>query len=504
MTMSLPKPRMPVPLKITRPGALASTGWPSLPAIAMPLLRRIVERRRRSCRCTGHAQSTSSGPRAAVAASALGRALRRAAARLRARRRGFGLRELRERLVRIRHAHALGSLTTRAGGAAAARRDGGAAGPVPSGFACDGAAGRLQRRRDHCRSAGARHAQLLADAHRAGIVDPVPDRELAVVEAVLERDAVQRIAGLDGIDVGRASSARARAWRAGAASRPARRRAGFAGRRCAPTTGAGCARHAAGDERRERAQRRRFSATDRTADSGNARQQRHELHDVHFLFDIAVSGTLDHAKTLLAALRHRQNHSTTHRRAARGAPAGTCVAAALITIASNGATSGMPAWPSPWRSRTFDTRSSRKCLRALASSGARRSIEYTSFASRDEHRGLVAAAGADLEHLVERAAAARELGHARHGVRAARSSGRSRAAARCPRRRGSRALRRRRGAAAPRPSRRARPRRGCPARAGARPCACACAARSCRCRCAGALTATLQPLADRLASASSA
>ncbi|MNC86228.1 hypothetical protein D3C83_18690 [compost metagenome] len=36
ITISLPKPRIPVPLKITRPGALASTGCPSLPAMPMP------------------------------------------------------------------------------------------------------------------------------------------------------------------------------------------------------------------------------------------------------------------------------------------------------------------------------------------------------------------------------------------------------------------------------------------------------------------------------------
>ena len=67
-----------------------------------------------------------------------------------------------------------------------------------------------------------------------------------------------------------------------------------------------------------------------------------------------------------------------------------------------------------------------------------------------EHRRLVAAAGADLEHLpsgLAFAAAARSSARRR---RAARWSGRSRSAAPCPRRRGWRALPRRTRGAGPR------------------------------------------------------
>ena len=68
-----------------------------------------------------------------------------------------------------------------------------------------------------------------------------------------------------------------------------------------------------------------------------------------------------------------------------------------------------------------------------------------------QHRRLVAAAGADLEHLPRLASVHQELDHARDDVRAARWSARSRSAARCPRRRGWRAPPRRTGGAAPSP-----------------------------------------------------
>ena len=99
-----------------------------------------------------------------------------------------------------------------------------------------------------------------------------------------------------------------------------------------------------------------------------------------------------------------------------------------------------------------------------------------------QHRRLVAAAGADLEHAFR---ARRRCARARSSARrptAARSSARARSAAGCRRRRGSRAPRRRRCAAARRSSPPARPRRECPARAAARSSACACAPRSSRCR----------------------
>jgi hypothetical protein len=43
---------------------------------------------------------------------------------------------------------------------------------------------------------------LLAHSHRAWIFDPVPDRKLAIVETLFERNAVQRITGFDRIELG--------------------------------------------------------------------------------------------------------------------------------------------------------------------------------------------------------------------------------------------------------------------------------------------------------------
>src|SRR4029079_17427639 len=48
-----------------------------------------------------------------------------------------------------------------------------------------------------------------------------------------------------------------------------------------------------------------------TEASGNARQQRHELNDVHLLFYVTLRRALDDAQALLATLCDGQNHSTT-------------------------------------------------------------------------------------------------------------------------------------------------------------------------------------------------
>ena len=44
------------------------------------------------------------------------------------------------------------------------------------------------------------HPQLLSDAELGGIVQAVPLRNVAVVGAVLERDAVERVAFPDGVE----------------------------------------------------------------------------------------------------------------------------------------------------------------------------------------------------------------------------------------------------------------------------------------------------------------
>ena len=149
---------------------------------------------------------------------------------------------------------------------------------------------------------------------------------------------------------------------------------------------------------------------------------------------------------------------------------------------SNGACAFQPSEPSPWRKRTLRIPSSFSRSRARVEQrlDALDAVEVGD--ERREHRGLVAAAGTDLEDVVERRRPRAVPRSCARRCRAGRSSGRSRSGARCPRRRGCRALHRRRYAAV-RCARDRAPRGWrCPGRASAAPADRAYAPRSCRCR----------------------
>ena len=107
--------------------------------------------------------------------------------------------QLRKRLLRIRKLDRsrLG-LEGRGVGAAAGRRRN-HRGTHLTGARCHRRGSDQRRRRDAGLAAGRAEQQHLADADDVDVLDVVPCRELAVIEAVIKRDLVQRVAALDGV-----------------------------------------------------------------------------------------------------------------------------------------------------------------------------------------------------------------------------------------------------------------------------------------------------------------
>ena len=284
-----------------------------------------------------------------------------------------------------------------------------------------------------------RQPQHLADANHVHVLDVVPRGELAVVEAVSSAIWYSVSPRLT-VYVG---PLRLGVRRRGAAcrARPAQPAAAADGRECAVRSSTGArvrdaqpASASATSTTAARCERVRIEVSERADGRTSTNRQGHRaivhaspesngtnLTASSVVFLDAAGRRLEHRQplhaALVAGLRERQHHAPAGLRDSASSAVGTCVAPAVTTIASTASSSLEVVAAVAVLERNV---AQLERLQVAPRLGDQRADALDGVhLARDvrEHRGLVAAAGADLEHVAELAAVARELGHARDDPR---------------------------------------------------------------------------------------